>query len=147
MNIARYEPFADTRSFFAREAFDDLVRSIFVRPTATSNTQAVRPNVDVSETQSHYVVHADLPGMKKEDIAVTVDGDVLTIAAETKSDAESKDGDRVVYRERSAGKWSRSFRLGTEIDLARAEAKYENGVLALTLPKRETEAVKKLAIQ
>jgi HSP20 family protein len=145
MNITRYEPFADV--FRGTDnLFDDLFRGFFVRPVPTAEAPA-RPRVDVNEEANAYQVRADLPGVKKEDIDVTVEGDVLSISAETKSENEKKEGERVVMRERSYGKWSRAFRLGAEIDLARAAAKYENGVLELTLPKKAGEPVKKLTVQ
>ncbi|MEO7403775.1 MAG: Hsp20/alpha crystallin family protein [Burkholderiales bacterium] len=149
MTVTAYSPFAASRTFFARDVLDELFSGFAARPTAeAARTEApARPRVDVSEVDGSYVVRADLPGVKKEDIAVTVEGDVLSISAESKADAEQKEGDRLVYRERSFGKWSRSFRLGAEIDFAAAVAKYENGVLALTLPKRAADAVKKLTIQ
>lgn len=155
MTIVTYSPFAAPRAFFARDVLDELFGGFVARPNAeAARTEiaarpvvAARPRVDVSEVDGNYVVRADLPGVKKEDIAVTVEGDVLSISAESKADSEQKEGDRLVYRERSFGKWSRSFRLGAEIDFEQAQAKYENGVLALTLPKRAAEAVKKLTIQ
>lgn len=155
MNVTRYQPFTNfphSRTFFDSMFADELVRGYVVRPARENeasavNTAVLRPHVDVSEQPSAYEVHADLPGVSKEDIAVTVDGDVLTIAAETKPAGPNNVGEQPVYSERAARKWSRSFRLGNEIDFARAQAKYENGVLALTLPKKVAESVQRLTIQ
>ena len=149
MNVQRYEPFADSRNIFDSFFGDDPLRGFFVRPVRANEVSqpAARLRVDVTDQDGAYQLTADLPGVNKDDIAVTVDGDVLTISAETKTSNERKDGDRVLFRERSAGKWSRSFRLGSEINLGEAQAKYENGVLALTLPKKAAESVKRLTVQ
>jgi HSP20 family protein len=92
--------------------------------------------MDVSETPEAYTVKADIPGMKKEDIKVSIEGNQVSISAESRSEKEEKEGETVVRSERSYGRQSRSFTLGSEIDDAKANARYENGVLELTLPKR-----------
>jgi len=92
--------------------------------------------MDVSETPEAYMVKADIPGMKKEDIKVSIEGNQVSISAESRSEKEEKEGETVVRSERSYGRQSRSFTLGSEIDDAKANARYENGVLELTLPKR-----------
>jgi HSP20 family protein len=103
--------------------------------------------MDVKEDGDNYLVHAELPGVKKEDIHVVVDGNQVSISAEVKHEKEIKEGDRVLRSERYFGKVSRSFQLGQDIDDAKAAAKFNDGVLELTLPKRAAVANKRLAIE
>ena len=103
--------------------------------------------VDVTENDKEYLVSADLPGARKEDVRVTIDGNYVSISAEVKKDEEKKEG-RSIVRETYRGSASRGFTLATEIDEKASTAKLENGVLHLTLPKREgTTSSKLLNIQ
>lgn len=141
MNLVRFDPFGDI--------VDDLFRGFAPRPAWTDAERAVTPaaiRVDVSEREGAYEVKADLPGVAKEDISVTVDGDVVSIAAEVKRQREQKDGERVLKSERYFGRVARSFRLASEIDLAAAEARFVNGVLNLKLPKKAAQSAKQLAV-
>jgi HSP20 family protein len=135
-NVTRFDP------------FDDLFRGFFVRPVDFNNAQQATPGIkmDVKEDGDNYVVHAELPGVKKEDIHVVVDGNQVSISAEVKQEKEVKEGDRVLRAERYFGKVSRSFQLGQDIDDAKAAAKFNDGVLELTLPKRAAVANKRLTI-
>jgi len=103
--------------------------------------------VDVAEQNGEYKVLAELPGVKKEDIKVNIDGDEVSITAESRTERDVKEGERVLHSERHFGKVARAFRLNQEIDEARASAKYSDGVLELTLPKKATAAAKQLTIQ
>jgi HSP20 family protein len=102
--------------------------------------------IDVTESDSGYVVKADIPGVRKEDIDVRIDGNQVTISAEVKHEKEEKAGKRVLRSERQFGFASRTFTLGETVDDAKADAKFENGVLRLSLPKRATTTQKRLAI-
>jgi HSP20 family protein len=139
-NITRIDPFGDL--------FDDLMKGFLVRPLAgPAGTQLPeRLKVEVAEQNGSYKVTAEIPGVKKEDIHVTIDGDQVTISAEVKQEKEAKEGERVVHSERYYGKVARSFRLGSEIDQANAQAKYEAGLLELTLPKKATASAQRLTI-
>jgi HSP20 family protein len=135
-----------------RDPLDDLFRGFFVRPvdfgtgiTATA-AEAPQMRVDVKENPDGYEVHAELPGMKKEDIHVHIDGPVLSISAERKQEKEVRDGERVLRTERYFGKVSRSFQLGQDIDEAKAVAKFTDGVLELTLPKKAEAQARRLTI-
>ena len=88
-----------------------------------------------------------MPGVKKEDVKVAIDNQRVTIEGETKHEEEKREGENVVYAERSARKFMRSFMLPTEVDDATADAKLEDGVLTLTLPKKQASAAKRLTIQ
>jgi len=101
----------------------------------------------VAEKNGAYTVTADLPGVKKEDIQITIDGPQVTLAAEVKREKETTDEERVLHLERTFGKVSRSFSLPQELDEAKAEAKFRDGVLELTLPKKAAAARKQITIQ
>lgn len=141
VNISRYDPFGDV--------FDDLLKGFFVRPMAYEGQPAAagRIKIDVSEKDGAYVVHAEIPGVKKEDIQVSIEGDQVSISAEARVEKEVKENERVLHRERYYGKVARAFRLGTDIDQSAANAKYADGVLELILPKKADAAGRQLAIQ
>jgi len=140
-NITRYAPFGDM--------FDDIVKGFFVRPvSAVGQGETVRRmHIDVTEGDKEYKVLAEIPGVKKEGIQVDIDGDAISISAETRAEKDVKEGERVIHSERYYGKVARAFRLGHEIDEANATAKYTDGVLELVLPKKTTAAARKLTIQ
>lgn len=138
-NILRYSP--------ADDVFDDLFRGFFMRPVRFEGRQEVQIKVDVSEDDKAYTVHAEIPGARKEDIHVTIDGSQVAISAEIKNEKEVKEGDKVLRSERYFGKVVRTFSLGHDLDDAAAQAKYDNGILELRLPKRITSTTKNLTIQ
>jgi HSP20 family protein len=111
---------------------------------AESAPPAIR--MDVREQENAYLVHAELPGVKKENIQITVDGNLVSISAEVKQESETRDGERVLRSERYFGKVSRSFQLAQDIDDAAAIARFNDGVLELTLPKRAAASSKRLSI-
>ena len=137
-NLTVYHPFAHT-------GFDDLIRGFF-RPVRVEKS-AAPIKVDVVETDTAFVVKAEIPGVNKDEIQVSIEGDVVTIGAEVKRENETKDGERVIRTERYTGSVYRAFTLPVEIDEAASNAKYENGVLELTLAKKPTAAARKLTIQ
>ena len=137
-NVTLYHPFADP-------AVDDLFRGFF-RPVRAER-EAVSIKLDVAEKDNAYVVRAEIPGVSKDDIQVSIDGNQVTIGAEVKRENEKRDGERVLHTERYVGSTFRSFTLPSEIDEAASNAKYENGVLELALVKKPANAGKKLTIQ
>jgi HSP20 family protein len=139
-NITRYDPFGDL--------VDDFFKGFFVRPVAYEGREAlVRMKVDVAEKNGAYVVTADLPGVKKEDIQIDVDGAQVTLSAEVKHEKEVAKDERVLHSERVYGKATRSFTLPQELDEGKVEAKYRDGVLELTLPKKAAAARTRITIQ
>jgi HSP20 family protein len=134
-----YGPFADA-------GFEDFVRGFF-KPLRQVREGAAPIKVDVVETGNAYVVKAELPGVKKDDVQVTIEGNKVTIAGEVKRESEAKDGERLVRSERYFGAVYRSFALPVEIDEAASNAKYEHGVLELTLAKKAESQARKLTIQ
>ena len=130
------------------ELFRDVAPGFFVRPLhGDPLPTASQIRLDVSESAAAYTVHAEIPGVAKEDIQVSIDGSVVTLAAEIKQhDSETKDN-KVLRSERYYGSVSRSFQLPVEIDQANAKAKYDSGVLTLTLPKKQASGAQRLAIE
>ena len=138
-NVTRFDPFADS--------FDDLFRRMF-RPVRWEVEGApTEIKVDVEENDKAYVVKAEIPGVKKEDINVQIDGNVVSIGAESKREKDVAEKGKVIRSERYYGSLMRSFSLAHDINAAEANAKYADGVLELTLPKKTTVAAKKLAVQ
>lgn len=129
------------------DPLDDLFRGFFVRPV-DMNTPTTTPSIrmDVTEQANAFIVHAELPGVKKEDIHVHVEGNQVSITAEIKQEKEVKEGERVLRSERYFGQVSRSFQLAQDIDDTQATAKFTDGVLELTLPKKAASASKRLTI-
>ncbi len=131
-----------------RDPFEDLFRGFFVRPVEFgAQGEAPQLRVEVKENPETYTVHAELPGVAKDDIHVHIDGPVVSISAERKENREQKEGERVLRSERYYGKVSRSFQLGQDIDEAQSVAKFVDGVLELTLPKKAEVQAKRLSIQ
>jgi len=128
--------------------FDRMLEGFFgpTRWLEEAPSEDLVPAIDVSERADGFVVKAELPGARKEDIDVNMENGVLTISAETKSDTEEKEGDRVIRQERRYGKYVRSLRLGTQIDESKVEASYKDGVLNLVLPKAEEVKPKKISV-
>jgi len=140
-SITRYDPFNDL--------VDDIFKGFLVRPVAYEGSRGEtlpRAKVDVAEQNGAYKVTAELPGVKKDDIKVSIDGSQVTLEAEIKQEKEAKD-ERVLHTERVFGKVTRSFALPQEVDEAKAEAKFKDGVLELTLPKKAAAQRKQISIQ
>lgn len=138
-NLIRFNPVND--------AFDDLFRGFFLRPVRLEGGQEMQIKIDVKEGDKAYTVHAEIPGVRKDDIHVTIDGGEVAISAEVKNEKEVKEGEKVLRSERYYGKVSRAFTLGSDVDETAAQARYDNGVLELTLPKKATAQAKQLKIQ
>lgn len=134
--LTRFDPFAD---------LDDMFRGLMLRPM---RLEAPSPQIriDVSESDGAYTIQAEMPGVKKDEIRVDVDGNMVSISAETHREKEEKT-DRVIRCERSCGAMSRSFTLPHEVDQSGAKAHYSDGVLELTLPKRSHSKPSAIAIQ
>lgn len=145
-NITRYDPFSLARLDPFGD-IDDLFKGFFVRPVLFEGQPQMEIKIDLKEDDKAYTVKADIPGVKKEDIHVSVEGNRVSISAETKMEKEEKEGEKVLRTERYSGKVARSFTLTHDVDDAGAKAKYSDGVLELTLPKKAVTPTKKLAIQ
>ena len=135
-HVIAYDPFVELNELFRG----------FARPVRAEKAP-LTIRMDVAEQENAYLVKAEIPGVAKEDINVSIEGKQVTIGAEVKRQAETKDGERVLRSERYNGSFYRGFTLPVEIDEAASNAKYENGVLELTLTKKPVLAGRKLTIQ
>ena len=131
----------------ALDPFEDSFRSL-MRPWRSEAMEAApKIRLDLIERDDSYAVKAEIPGVRKEDIDIRVDGNLVTISAEMKKEKEEKKEGRVLRRERQEGYASRSFTLACPVDDGKAEAKFVDGVLELTLPKKAAVQAKRISIQ
>jgi len=137
--LTSYDPFVDT-------GIDELFRGFF-RPVRLERTAPETIKMDVTEQNGAYLVKAEIPGVAKEDIQVSIEGNQVTIGAEVKREKDVKDGERMLRSERYYGRVYRAFALAQDVDQEKAQAKYENGVLELTLPKKAATSTRTLAVQ
>lgn len=130
------------------DPFELALRRLFTPVTFDADTPALKMRVDVSEKDNAYLVKADIPGVKKEDINVRIDGNIVQIDAEVNREKETKgNGDKILRSERYWGNISRTFSLAQVVDDSKVVAKYADGVLSLELPKKASPASKKIAVQ
>jgi HSP20 family protein len=142
--LARRDPFG---SLFDEFFSDFFARGGLPAVRGAELPSAVRARMDVIDKNDRFEVLVDLPGVKKDDIQVTIEGSRVAITAETKSEKEEKEGDRVLHTERFATSYARTFELPAEVTEDGAQASFDNGVLKLALPKRATVTSKRLAIK
>jgi len=143
-NLTRYDPFGDLTRFEPFRNFDDIFKGFMVRPVLNELEPEIK--MDVSEDDKAYTVRAEIPGVKKDDIKVAVEGNQVSISAEVKKEKEEKEGKKVIRSERYYGKVYRSFSLDHDVDQDAVKAKYSDGMLELTLPKKPGTAGKEIAI-
>ena len=128
--------------------FETALRRFFGPVALETDTPTLKMRIDVAEKDNAYEVKADIPGVKKEDINVRIDGNVVQIDAEVKREKDTKgNGDKVLRSERYYGNISRTFSLADDVDDSKAEAKYADGVLTLQLPKKTTAESRKVTVQ
>jgi HSP20 family protein len=142
MPIERWDPFRDVVSL--RDAMNSLLQESFVRPQGPSSTPTALP-LDVCENEHEFVIKASLAGVRPEDVQITVHGDTLTIRGESQAEQE-KSGETWHLRERRVGSFQRAIGLGTPINTEKAQARFDHGVLTLTLPKAEEARPKQIRI-
>ena len=159
MNIIRRNPsaLAGYRPRGMDEQFGRLVENMFADMFAPftqggalsqwAAEGAVSPRINVSETDKAFEVQAELPGVKKEDVKVAIEHQRVTIEGETKHESERRQGENMLYTERSASKFMRSFILPVEVNEGSAEARMEKGVLTLTLPDKQASEATRISIQ
>jgi HSP20 family protein len=146
-NLTRWDPFSEIARFDPFRDMNDYFRGFMLRPVLQGLDAEPEIKLEVSETDKAYTVKADVPGVKKEDIQVSIEGNQVSISAEVKQEKEEKEGNKLVRSERYYGKQFRSFTLAHDIDEAKSEAEYSDGVLKLTLLKKAGAETKKLAIK
>jgi HSP20 family protein len=137
-----------TRGNLFHDFLQEVAPSYYIRPLhGDALPTPAQIKIDVKETDADYTVHAEIPGVTKEEIHVTLDGNTVTLSAEIKQEDSSIKGEKVLRSERYFGSVSRSFQLAQDIDREASKAKFENGVLTLTLDKKKvTGGTRKLAI-
>ena len=145
-NLTPFDPFRDIMRFAPMRSVEDLMREFPLTPGLRGFEPERQIRIDVKENDQSYLVKADMPGYRKEDIKIAIDGSVVTISATMQEQDEKTVGD-TVYSERYSGSQYRSFTLAQEVDDATTEARYEDGVLNLTLPKKPGTARKQIQVQ
>jgi HSP20 family protein len=138
-NLVTYDPFVDT-------GFDELFRGFFKPVRMEGGRTPITIKMDVTEIDGGYMIHAEVPGVKKEDINVEIEGNEVTITAEVRREWEKKEGDKMLRSERYYGNVYRSFTLPHELDEKKSEAKYKDGVLELKLVSKAGVAGRKLPV-
>jgi HSP20 family protein len=145
--LTRFDPVRDMMRFDPFQNIDDLFKDFAVTPYGRGADVEPRIRMDVSETDQNYVVKADIPGVKKEDIQIAIEGNKVSIQAETKEEKEEKDSGNLVRSERYYGRQYRTFSLPQDVDDEKAQASYQDGVLNLTLPKKAGTGSRQLKVQ
>ena len=136
-----------SRSGLFDDIFKDFAPAFYVRPLhGDALPEPSQIKIDVKEDDAAYTVHAEVPGVPKEDINVSIDGNVVSLRAEVRQHDEKKEGEKVLRSERYYGAVARSFQLPVDVDATQAKAKYDNGVLTLTLPKKQGNKTQRLMI-
>ncbi len=137
-----------TRGSLFDDFFKDIAPGFYVRPLHGEGVPSPSQiKVDVKETDGGYTVHAEVPGVPKEDIQVSIEGNVVSLRAEVRQHDQKTEGEKVLRSERYFGSVARSFQLPVDVDAAQAKAKYDNGVLTLTLPKKQGGSAQRLSIE
>jgi HSP20 family protein len=144
--LTRFDPFTDIARLDPFRNVEDFFREFSMTPSWRGIEPEPRIRMDLSETDQAYMINADMPGLKKDDIKISIDGNTISIRAEVKEEAETKEG-TTIRKERYYGEQFRSFALPQDVDEAKAEARYQDGVLRLTLPKKTTTGSKQITIQ
>jgi len=136
-NISRFDPFFDV---------DDLFRGLRLAPMRRTDEVAPKMKLEVQEDDKNYTIHAEVPGARKDDIKVAIDGNQVSISAEIKRESEKKEKGQVVHSERYYGTVYRSFALDSAVDESKGSATYKDGILELVLPKKNSGGPTKLTV-
>jgi HSP20 family protein len=139
-NAVSYDPRTET-------GLDELFRGFFKPVRVEGPSTPVMIKMDVTETENGYLIHSEMPGVKKDEIDVAIEGNQVTITAEVTQEWEKKESDRVLRNERYFGNIYRSFTLPAELDQSACEAKYDNGILELKLVRKAAAPGKRLTIR
>lgn len=145
-NITRFDPFNDIRRLDPFLDVNDFFKGFGMRPLMREFEREPQIRMDVSEADGSYMVKAEIPGVNKNDIHVSIDGNVVSISAEVKKEKEEKKGEKVIRSERYFGKVSRSFTLESEVDSDKVQAKYADGLLEVTMPKKPDASRKSITV-
>jgi HSP20 family protein len=145
-NITHFDPFNELTRFDPFLDMNDFIKGFGMRPLMREFEHEPQMKMDVSEAEGSYMVKAEIPGVNKDDIHISIDGNLVSISAEVKKEKEEKKGENVIRSERYFGKVARSFTLATEVDADKVQAKYSDGVLEVTMPKKSNGSKKAITI-
>ena len=143
--LTRWNPFKTAAGFDPMTPFDDLFRGLGARPWRELDV-APDMRIDVGEDDTTFTVKAEIPGVAKDDIEVSAEGNQVSISAEVKRETGKQNDEKDVYSERYYGRVYRSFTLPCELDSSKADARYDNGVLTLKLPKKQNGATRRIVV-
>ena len=137
-----------TRGSLLDDFFKDVAPGFFIKPLHGDPVpSASQIKIDVSENDQAFTVRAEIPGVNKQDIHVSVDGSIVTLSAEIRQHDAEREGEKLLRSERYYGSVSRSFQLPAEVDEAQSKARYENGILLLSLPKKVSNSPQRLTVE
>jgi HSP20 family protein len=142
-NLTRFVPFSELTRLDPFRGLEEIFNQSMTGPRM--GAMGMTPRMDVTETDQSYLVKAEIPGVKKDDIKVNVDGNQVSISAQTQQESEQQ-GENMLVTERSWGQYYRSFTLPQSVDDSQANAEYHDGILELTLPKKTGGTAKTLAV-
>ncbi len=128
-------------------SFERLMQGLFEADRTPTESSAQNLAIDVRETANAYEVEAALPGLRKDEVKISIDAGRVTIAAESVQKRANVEGEKLIHAERTAGKYSRTFSLAADLDEAGIAARLENGILTLTLPKKPLVQAKQIVVQ
>ena len=148
-NLTRFDPVREIARFDPFRNMEDFFRDFSLMPALRGMETGQVIRMDIAETETAYTIRAEVPGVKKEAIKVAIDGNQVTISAETKEEKEEKEEKNMnmLRSERYYGQQYRSFTLPQEVDDSKSQARYHDGILELTLPKRPGTGGKQITIQ
>jgi len=144
--LTRFNPIKSLNRFDPFNDFDEALRGFGLRPFTREFENAPEIRMDVDEFEKSYQVLAEIPGVKKEDIAISIDHNLVSISAEIRREKPVKEGEKTIYTDRMYGKAYRSFTLPVEVDETKADARFENGILTLNLPKKPNGMSRRIAV-
>ena len=145
-NITRFDPFNEIARFDPFMDMNDFFKGFGMRPLMRDFEYEPHMKMDVSEANGMYTVKAEIPGVTKNDIHISIDGNVVSISAEVKKEKEERKGEKAICSERYFGKVSRSFALESEVDSDKVQAKYADGLLEVTIPKKSGSNRKSITV-
>lgn len=145
-NITRYDPLNELTRIDPFGDLDNLFKGFMVRPVFQGALAAPQMKLEVSEDDKAYTIKAEIPGVKKEDIQFSVDGNLVSISVEVKKETEQKEGKKLVHSERYYGKLARSFTLDKDVEQGAVKAKYTDGVLEAVLPKKQGTSATRITV-
>jgi HSP20 family protein len=145
-NITRFDPFSELTRFDPFMDMNNIFKGFGMHPLRREFEHEPQIKMDVSESNEAYVVKAEIPGVNKNDIHISIEGNLVSISAEVKKEKEEKKGENVIRSERYFGKVSRSFTLASEVDSDKVQAKYADGLLEVTMPKKSNGNKKSIAV-